>query len=292
MKRLFLRRSRYGPKVALLLALTLVCGTSAFASTINITIPDGQGFVEDQETEPGTESGVYRPWDLEGMFLSTGNILSIVGEFPFAGGIDGYVSGDIFLDVNPTGNSDYSNGTGAFYDYVIDITENDDYSTGLDSSWTYTVYAIAGQTVGNGLLGVVGGPTTGVNPYRNTQTGSIADGAAVATGTFSLTSYANAAALNAGAGLPTSFSDMYFGGGYDAGNQYVLSGFDLDFLDPSTTSSLFMHYTYECGNDLLTGQINAFTPNDPVAEPTSMLVLGIGLLGAAAAKRGAKRLIA
>lgn len=288
MRRLLSLRSRVGPYTAL--AFALVFGMSAFATPVDITIYDGIGAVgEDGEVEPSAESPGTRPWDLEAMLFdpATG-ILSIVGEFPFASGIDGYFSGDIFIDLDPPSAS-YPNNDGSDYEYVIDITPAtaDDYGAGAIGAnptagtpvitYSYTVYALTGATTTNGqLLGLVGGPGSVIpegNPWRY-ETG----GAVVATGNFDIEFYDTAALLNAAyPGLNPDPTGQYTGD-----NHYVMTGFDLlAFLTPGQIYGSNIHYTMECGNDQLLGH--------PVPEPASMVVLGIGLLGAAAAKRGTRR---
>ena len=292
-------KSRVGPGIAVLgVVAMMLCAGSAFATPIgtDITVYDNQagsglysgstdtrsGVLEDQETEPGTVTVATEPrWDLEAVFLDSSG-LALMGQFPFNVGLGGYGSGDIFLDINPvfspSGNPNdprQSNPDGSGYDYVIDITATNNYNGDLTAGYTYTVYSIAGLTVGSGLLGVSGGPDTDPNPFRY-----VSGGTQVATGSFTLTQYTTAA-LN-----------PYLGGTGFQGttDHYILDGFNLAFL--GSPSQLFVHYTMECGNDLLTGYTTNVPPPPPVAEPASLLVIGVGLAGAALAKRGSKLLAA
>lgn len=292
-------KSRLGPSIVLLgaVAMVLCCG-SAFATPLgtDITVYDNQagsggysgstdtrsGVLEDQETEPGTVTVASDPrWDLEAVFIDSSG-LALMGQFPFDTGISGYGSGDIFLDVNPvfspTGNPNdprQPNIDGSGYDYVIDITATNTYSGDLTAGYTYTVYSISGLTTSSGLLAVAGGPDQDPNPFRY-----VSGGTQVATGTFTLTQQ-----------TPGNINTYLGGTGFQGStNHYILDGFNLAFL--GSPSQLYVHYTMECGNDLLTGYTTNVPPPPPVAEPASLLVIGIGLAGTAFAKRGAKRLAA
>ena len=279
-------RRRFLGRLVVALALTL-CGVNAFATSLgsDITIYDnrvgassnptsnawwnggspdprvnlGEAVGEDQETEPQTQTG--QQWDLEGMYLD-GTILSLVGGYNFATGVNGFTTGDIFIDVDSFPGIEPSNLTGAGYDYVIDITAG----TALDGGFTYTVYAIGGLTVGAGLLGVNGVPQS--NPWMLDET-YIPGLTSVASGSFSLTSYASDVALNGG-DWDSAYSPI-------GGSHYVLSGFDLSFL---TSPSYYLHYTMECGNDVLTGLV--------VPEPSTYVLFGLGLAALAARKKFAK----
>ena len=279
-------RKQFLGRLVVVVALTL-CGVNAFAVSLgtDITIfdnrvgstsdpvyndwwsggaPDtrvniGEAVSEDQEVEPGAKVG--QVWDLEGMYLN-GTILSLVGGHNFSTGVEGITTGDIFIDIDSFPGIRPPNSTGGGFDYVIDITAGTD----LDNTFTYEVYAIAGLTVGNGLFGTTNFSES--NPWILDD--SYSPGlTSVANGSFSLTTFASDAALDGG-----TWNSGYLPTG---GVHYVLDGFDLAFLGDT---SYYLHYTIECGNDVLTAGLMPVVP-----EPSTYILVGLGLAALAARRK-------
>lgn len=245
-------------------------GTSAWYG--NAANPDprtdalGDPTREDQEVAVGAVSG--QQWDLEGMYFDSDNrVLTLAGGYDFQNGVTHtngvtYDGGDIFLAVNPVlaaypAGVEPSNPPGAGFDYVIDIN----YAAG-----TYQVYGIAGLTVGNGLIGVT--DINSSNPWLYDAASGLGTDLGIG-GTVSFSGALDQAtfAANLGAG-PGEYTPV-------GGTHYIMSGFDLtwllNLLVPGVDGFIYAHYTYECGNDVLTGYI-------PVPLPGAAF---LGLLGGA-----------
>jgi hypothetical protein len=204
---------------------------------------------EDQETEPGTVQG--SAWDLEGMYLSNGDDLTLVGQYDFQNGVNynnqNIASGDIFIDVN--GDAVYggpANGTGVGnnvmtsnlmgYEYVLDLDFN---------TMTYDVYALGAGSKLYKVSDIDEG-----NPWRYAQGGTAVQG------------YQDVAFS-----YYTGLTSAQVGGLVGASHNAVVV--DLSFLPDATVFTA--HYTYGCGNDNLMGRARV-----PDAAST-VIMLGLAL---------------
>jgi hypothetical protein len=252
------------------LALIVVAGSS-FAGTIgtNITIYDKMGPTgEDNEAEVGMVQS--QVWDLEGFFLN-GNILSMVGGFNFSASAPGYsfTSGDIFIGKN--GNVVFGNQAPAYTNPVIQSTWTGQNIFGYDyairmnfANNSYTIYKIDNNTILSPVYYQY--PTNaGSDPWKvasgwieeKTETGLLFTGPIASNNTM----------IN-GYGL------QGWGGNDD---HYVVTGIDLSFLPYKDFTA---HFTMQCGNDNLMGA---------VPEPTTFVLLGLGLVGLAGYTRFTKK---
>lgn len=251
---------------------------SGMASAGEITIWDGEGVgavgnpMEDGETEPGTINN--QSWDLEGMYIDEvdGNDLKMVGGFNFVLGEGGFESGDIFIalggePVYGSGSTPSGDGTHMLdygYDYVIDVNWDN------PNNLTYEVYA-ANQTVGL----VYYSQNDEANPFQVT---GVDVGQSIYSGTFT----------------QTEEDGAYLGlGGTQSGADHYEVGFDLAWLDAVNTGDedAWFHFTMRCGNDNLMGFAEGGTivGDQPVPEPGTLLLLGMGLSGVAFSRVRKKR---
>jgi len=258
------------------------------------TNPGGAPLVqEDSETEPGTQTG--QQWDLEALYRDGSDMLSIAGGYNFATGAppsggNNYDSGDVFLAVNPASSVLPPNTTGAGFTHVVvfDRNVNDDLNV-IGGQVNYTVYAISGLTVGGGLLSA--SAITNSNPYRLDPNAIGGIGVSfVGTGTATLTSYATDAAfhtaLNAGVGEYEPVGSNATSWSPASETHYVLSGINLGLIGAVEDDAVTVHYTYECGNDVIIGAYTVPGEITVLPEPASLVVVGMGLgLMAFGAKR-------
>ncbi len=157
----------------------------------------------------------------------------------------------------------HNNGAWAPGDIAIDFGKDGTYEYGIETTGNNgdsvgTVYS--GITWGTGLWGGISGPTSIL-------------GGTVASGTSSTLAYT---------GNGTGLSQLTAYGDDGSAIHYAIEAtVSLDHFDPSYLGQNFsLHWTMDCGNDALD-----LDPSVPIPEPTTLALLGIGLLAIPFARR-------
>ncbi len=233
--------------VALVFGLSAVQNVHALDFGQEITISDENvkkdqvwhGKDEDQEVEPGMQHG--QRWDLEGFFLD-GDILSIVGGYDFENGQSGWMPGDIFIDV--TGDAVFGDIHGTEGHNDVPNMFGYDYVIDITGD-DYDVYKIDDtSTVTTAFYAA----NQGSSPWQYVSGGK------------------EVLSVTGGVTYKTYTEDIL---GFKGGDHNAMHGFDLSFLGDHI-NNFTVHYTMGCGNDNLMGA---------VPEPSTLLLLGLGLLG-------------
>jgi len=212
---------------------------------------------EDNETEGNPNTYTYQMWDLEGMFWNKSTKrLFIIGGFDYIDGAAGYPDvpiGDIFIGD----------------DYVLDLSRdvNDKHLRATDGFALIENYT--GTEDAHDVLAS--------SPYRYLDGGNI-----VADGSGSYSAYQISKTDWSVIDLFEPWRESYEGDWTNDVHYALEISTYGDYLAGLINAGNQIHLTFQCGNDDIEGQFHA-------PEPTTMLLLGTGLIGLAGVWR--KKLI-
>jgi hypothetical protein len=156
----------------------------------------------------------------------------------------------------------------AKYEYGVDfglLTKNYDQDHGSGSTYNPTYVDTGSDT---GIAGI--------------DTAGVYDSVTWDNGVYQGHTISNPFALDEGTLLSAGFSQS---AGSEATSYYLIVTFDLASLGLSGPLQLDAHWTMSCGNDY----INGSTSLNSVPEPTSLGLIGRGLMGRRAVRRRRRR---
>lgn len=265
--------------------ITVQDGNNVNSSPWNGTDSRGPAVIEDQETESPALSG--QVWDLETFALNTdsGQKLYIIGGYDFSNGQNAgstlYTPGDLFInrtsdfisEFEPTANTgtilngDYHN-----YDWALDLSEGG-WSDGESANvgvWELDANTVL-ETVSNDFLES--------NPWR------VQEPLAHAFNT-TVTYHANKTAAEVALLTGGVGGSLLGENGNGLGSEHYVLEIDLGFVHAPLGATTTLHYTMECGNDSLKGEVTGgfHVPDGGM----TLSLFGLGLAGLALMGRARK----
>jgi hypothetical protein len=259
-------------KCRLIVGIVLVLlATGITASADNITVYDGDGYVgtgaggENGEAEPGCINS--QAWDMEAVIYEAGQLTLIAG-WDFPDGAPGYSlrSGDLFISLDEAGP--LRDGPGAEGSWGYDLVFDMDWpaiggNTASGTMISYDLIDITGPGISLSTVSeLITQPES--NPFRYESGGTV-----IGSGSTLFQIYDTDEAVNA------AFADDLSGANALTGGVHYSLTFNWS---PPGGGEFWTHFTEECGNDNLMSK-------SPVPEPSTMVLLGIGMLGMALRQR-------